>query len=205
MAGFAELITTLESADFFIGVLPFVITYAIFFLTLRNSPKFGENNPQAKRMSVLVSLAIAFFVSYFMISTTAYQQFFVNYFGTLVIGLMGILGLFVAFALTGLHKTVAGKYWWGVPVVLLVAAAWTSAGGLSPFINSTGINLTQYGSALVEALDYMIDTGLIWAIGLLAVVGWTLSGDEEGGDEKSAGEKLIDFFSREADDTGIGE
>jgi hypothetical protein len=49
MAGFAELIATLESADFFIGVLPFVITYAVFFLTLRNSPKFGENTAQAKK------------------------------------------------------------------------------------------------------------------------------------------------------------
>jgi hypothetical protein len=53
----------------------------------------------------------------------------------------------------------------------------------------------------MEALDYMIDTGLIWALALLAVVGWTLS-DSDG---DSTGETIWDFFKQQADNDGTGE
>lgn len=171
MAGFAELMASLESADFFIGVLPFVITYAIFFLTLSNAPKFKEND----KMTTLVSASIAFMVSYFVISTAAYQYFFVNYFGSLTVGLLGIMGLFVAFALTGLIDKVSGANWWGLLVVVLVAVAWTTSGGLAAL--PLGGFFTGNGTVLVAAFDYLIDTGLIWAVLIVALIAWS-SGEE---------------------------
>ncbi len=177
-AGFADLLMNLEQADFFIGLLPFVITYAIFFLTLRNSPKFGEDNAQARRMSALVSLAIAFFVSYFVVSSQVYSQFFVTYFGTLTVGLLGIMGLLIAFALTGLHDYVPGKTFWAIPVVILVAAAWTVAGGFSAFFGPGGLSPVGQ-NVLIPALDYMINTGLIWGVLIIAVVIWATREPDE--------------------------
>ncbi len=186
-AGFADLLMNLEQADFFIGLLPFVITYAIFFLTLRNSPKFGEDNAQARRMSALVSLAIAFFVSYFVVSSSVYSQFFVTYFGTLTVGLLGIMGLLIAFALTGLHDYVPGRAFWAIPVVILVAAAWTVAGGFSALVPG-GLNPVGQ-SVLIPALDYMINTGLIWGVLIIAVVIWATREPQD--DQPTLAERLF--------------
>jgi uncharacterized membrane protein YwzB len=198
VAGYAELIATLEGADFFIGVLPFVITYAVFFLTLRNSPKFGEDTPQARKMSILVSLAVGFLVSYFVMSTPAYQQFFIQYFGTLTIGLMGIMGLFVAFALTGLHNVVGGAYWWAIPVVILVTASFAVSGGFLPFIEGMMIFGFSVTTLAAMTINVLFDTGLIWLILILAVAGWTASEDKD--DRKT----LFEFLSQRAENSGQG-
>ncbi len=171
--GFTELLQIMADADFFIGVLPFVITYAIFYLTLTNSPKFKEN----ERMSALVSVVIGFFVAYFLVGHPLYQQFFTTYFATLTIGLIGIIGLFVTFALTGLHGAVTGRYWWGIPVVLIVGAAWTLSGGLAIF--TPGLGYQGIGTQLVTVLNYLFNTGLIWALVIFGVVYWTMGAEEE--------------------------
>lgn len=205
MAGFADLLSTLAAQDFFIGVLPFVITYAIFYLTLTNAPKFKES----ERISALVALSIAFFVSYFVVSSTAYQQFFVTYFGTLTIGLLGIMGLFVAFALTGLHTKVNGAYWWGIPVIILVAVAWTVSGGLTALTQGNLAGFTANGQILVNALNYMINTGLIWGVLVLGILAYTAGETPASGDNTSSGDgnlkNFINFLGKTAGEEASDE
>jgi len=192
VAGFSQLITTLESADFFIGVLPFVLTYAIFYITLDNMPKFKEN----ERVTVLTSVVIAFFVSYFIISTAAYQTFFVDFFGTLTVGLFGLVGLMVAMTITGLHKWFPAKAFWLIPTILLAAAAYTVAGGFSVFYQGA-LGTSRAGDILINAWDYMLNTGLIWAVILFAAVAYTMGGSEDGEGGKSRLEWLTETLGEE--------
>lgn len=188
VAGFQTLIQTLESADFFIGVLPFVLTYAVFFITLSNMPKFKEDD----RVTILTSVVIAFFVSYFIISTAAYQTFFIDFFGTLTVGLFGIIGLMAAMTITGLHKWFPAKAFWLIPTVLLGAAAFTVAGGFSVFYTGT-LGTSQVGTILMQALDYMLNTGLIWVVILFGAVAFVSSGD----DDKEDGNGLAEYLFRD--------
>lgn len=195
VAGFQTLIQTLEGADFFIGVLPFVLTYAVFFITLSNMPKFGEEGNE--RVTILTSVVIAFFVSYFIISTAAYQTFFIDFFGTLTVGLFGLIGLMAAMTITGLYDYFPGKAFWLIPTILLGAAAFTVAGGFSVFYTGT-LGTSQVGTVLMQALDYMLNTGLIWVLILFGAVAFTVSG----GEEEKEGNSLLDLLNR---DLGPGE
>ena len=175
-AGYADFIATLEQADFFVGVLPFVIIYSIFYIALINAPKFRESH----RITTLVAASFGFLGSFFILRSPFYQQFFINYFGFLGVGLLGVIGLITALMLTGfrdyfnfgqddasdLAKAVGGI------AAVIVLGAFVTAGGFGPISNSTGAI-----SGLSALIAYVFNTGLIWAVVVILVLAVGLGSD----------------------------
>ncbi|MFB6147645.1 MAG: hypothetical protein ABEJ66_02065, partial [Candidatus Nanohaloarchaea archaeon] len=130
MAGpgsFTQLLNTLAQADFFIGVLPFLLSYLVFYSVLEQVPVIKEKD----NFPALIAIIFGFFTSYFLIQNPAYQMFFVNYLGTLTTGMIGILGLFVLLGLTGMPEEYFTKNALAVLSVIVVAVAFTVSGGFS--------------------------------------------------------------------------
>ena len=169
VTGFNELIQTLEKAQFFEGVLPFVVTYVLFFVALQKVHLFDDD-----RAPAIISVAAAFFTSRFIVMNPAYGQFFTQYFGTLVIGMIGILGLFTVLAMTGLGEDLFQNYQMITLMVVIAGAAFTVSGGLGAFIPET-----QFSGVFSQLTGLLLDTGLIWIIAVVALLGWTMSDSKE--------------------------
>lgn len=174
MAGpgsFTQLLTTLEQADFFIGVLPFLLSYLVYYAVLEEVPVIGDKD----KFPALIAIIFGFFTSFFLIQNPAYQAFFVNYLGTLTTGVMGILGLFVLLGLTGMPEEYFTKNALAVLSVVVVAIAFTVSGGLS--LITLGASDGSL-AAVMSALQYLFDTGIIWGVVIIAVLGFTMGGGD---------------------------
>lgn len=175
MAGpgsFTQLLTTLEQADFFIGVLPFLLAYLVYYAVLEQVPVIGEKD----NFPALIAIIFGFFTSFFLVQNPAYQAFFVNYLGTLTTGIIGILGLFVLLGLTGMPEEYFTKNALAVLSVIVVAVAFTVSGGLSAI--TLGASEGSLAAAM-SVLQTLFDTGIIWGIVILAVLGFTMKSETE--------------------------
>lgn len=169
VGSFTQLLTTLEQADFFIGVLPFLLAYLVFYAVFERVPVIEEKD----NFPPLLAIIFAFFASYFVVQNPAYQAFFVNYLGTLTVGLIGLLGLFTVMALSGVDTDVFQHKAVYAVAVIVVAIAFTVSGGLNALFLG---NLPFLGSSVLEAIDYVFNTGLIWAALILVVLYLTMGG-----------------------------
>jgi hypothetical protein len=168
---FGTFLTSLQQVDFFTLLLPFVISYVIFTLAIKQLSLFDEN----EKMVSLVALSVSFFTAQFIATNPAYQTFFVEFFGRITIGMMGILGLFIVLSLAGFTDDLGGGRMIGIVVLIAVIAAFTYSGGMTAFIP---FDLGSEGSNLLETL---FNSGILWLLVIAAVVFWTMDSDDSDG------------------------
>ncbi|MFQ3307846.1 MAG: hypothetical protein ACI977_000057 [Candidatus Nanohaloarchaea archaeon] len=184
--GFNNLLQIMGEQGFFSGLLPFVVTYVLFFLTLKRIPLFKENEDD-NRFAAILSVVFAFFVAQFLVSNPVYQQFFVEYLGTIALTVVGLLGLLVVLAFIGLDvgtKDDPGKGIYGIILTGIVILAFFITGGGQLFIPDNINN-----QAIQQMISYVVDSGLIWILVVAGIIYWTLSDPGEG-----SGPKLSDLF-----------
>lgn len=169
--GFTNLIQIMESSGFFESLLPFVVTYVLFFLTLKRIPLFNQDGDD-DRFAAILSVVFAFFVAQFLVTNPVYQQFLVEYLGTIAITVIGLLGLLVVLAFIGLDVGTdddPGKGVYGIILTGIVILAFFITGGGQLFIPDNINN-----EAIQEILSYTVDSGLIWILLVAGIIYWTL-------------------------------
>lgn len=176
VGGFTQLLSALEQADFFIGVLPFLLTYLVFYMVLQEVPVIGDDD----KVPPLMAIIFGFFVSYFLVQNPAYQAFFVNYLGTLTVGLLGILGLFTVVALSGVGDYFEENWYLGIVGVIIIAIAFTVSGGINALFLGQQEGLM---ATIVGTLNYTLNTGLIWVALILGVLWFSMG---SGGSKEKA-------------------
>ena len=188
VSGFNQVLQTMAQADFFTGVLPFVITYVVFFFALKKVKIFDNGN---EKVAGIVAIAAAFYVARFITLNAFYQEFFVQYFGTLTIGIIGILGLLVVLAMVGwdINNMPGQGGVFGWLLAGIAVAAFTVSGGVSAFI--PGISSSQFGGVISQASSLIFDQGLIWVLLVVAALWWTTSDDNSSSGEGEDGRDLL--------------
>lgn len=180
VTGFNQLLQAMANADFFTGILPFLLTYIITFLAVQRLPLLKEKDAADKRkFSALISIIIAFFVANFLVQNPAYQAFFSAYLGRIVIGMVGILGFLVLVGLIGWDMGNVKKPLMGAVLIFFAVAAFGLSGGVFAFIPESQLPLV--GMTLREMFRFTIESGLIWLIVIGAALYWVTS---EGGDSE---------------------
>lgn len=167
VAGFEQLLNYMAQADFFTGVLPFLLSYIVIFLGVQRLPIIEDSDQiDARKYSALISIILAFFVANFLVQNPVYQSFFSEYIGRIVIGMVGILGFMVLVGLLGWGMTDIRAPFMGLIVVLLAVVAFGISGGVSAFIPNTTIPFLEMN------LQGLFDSGLIWLLIIGAVLYW---------------------------------
>lgn len=188
-AGFGEFLEYMAQIDFFSLLLPFVLSYAVFYMAVSQLKLFEESD---KNFKGLVSVVGAFFVAQFIATNEWYQTFFIDYFGYVTIGLIGFLGLFTLLALAGAHP--GGD--WGpaiaIVAIIVTGVAFLQAGGFGPMDLDTGV--------AQEIIAFLLETGLIWILVIGGVILW-LSRDDSDDDD---GIHPLQFLSGNWDANGGG-
>lgn len=176
VGGFNVILESMAQADFFSGVLPFLISYVLFYFTMKQLPLFDENN---EKVAGIVSIAAAFYVARFITVNAVYQQFFVRYFGTLTLGIIGILGLMMLMAMMGWNVgdwNPGNRPYLAGLMALIAIAAFTVSGGLFAFVPSgAGSGVL---AALLNIVAVGLETGLVWILLVLGVVAWVAASDD---------------------------
>lgn len=187
-AGFSILLENLAQLDFFTLVLPFVLSYIVFFLAVKQLDLFERQH------AALIAVISSFFTAQFIATNPFYQTFFIEYFGQLTIGLAGLLGLFVLLGLVGWKRSVAKGPFMGIIVIAITGAAFTSSGGFGPpAVQNAELDLSAVGPLL-------FDTGLIWILVIGAVILWISKDDSDNGGGGGSEPGLKDFI-----EWGLGE
>lgn len=174
-AGFSTLLETMAQLDFFTLVLPFVLSYVIFLFALRKVPLFqdGDGSPE-KGIPEIVAVVSAFFAAQFIAANPWYELFFVDYFGRLAIGVVGILGLMILLGLIGLDLNIFTNPAMVLILIAVVGAAFTASGGFGPPLLNLDLGL------VTDILGILIDSGLIWLLVIAGVVAWTATDSDDG-------------------------
>lgn len=187
--GFNNLLQMMTEQGFFSGLLPFVVAYVLFFLTLKRIPLFNEEDGD-NRFAAVLSVVFAFFVAQFLVRNPAYQVFFVDYLGAIAVTVIGLLGLLVVLAFIGLDigtdQGSRGVY--GLILTGIVVLAFFVTGGGRIFIPEN-IN----SEILEQFINFTVDSGLIWIVAVAGLIYWTLS-DGSSSSSLSPG-KLFDELS----------
>lgn len=182
-AGFSTLLETMAQMDFFTLVLPFVLSYTVFFLALRQVPLFGDEDND--KFSALVAVIASFFVAQFIAVNPWYQTFFVEYFGSLTIGMVGILGLLIVLGLFNWDLDIFRRPWMALIFMAIAGAAFTRAGGFGP---------SRIGDISVGSIDLaglLIDTGLVWILIIGGVIVWITYEPEENTSDRTWADALF--------------
>lgn len=189
VAGFEQLLNYMAQADFFTGILPFLLSYIVFFLALKKVPIMDQADN--KNFRALLAIIFAFFVANFLVSNPVYQSFFSAYFGRLAIGMIGIFGFMALLAfLPGVKLDNLGT----VPVlafvaVLIVIASFTLAGGTSVYLPGVEFTLPMVGVTLGEVINFTMQSGLIWLLVIAGALYWVTSDDSGSNTDYTGGAK----------------
>lgn len=179
LASFEQILESMAGAGFFTGLLPFVIAYLLFFLTLQRVPLFEEDKQD--KFAALVSIVFAFFVARFVTENEVYQQFFVDYLGFVAITIIGLLGLLIVLAMVGIGVSDSNDNLWGVILALIVLTGFFVTGGPNVLIPD---DLGADTSVVTEAAAFVVESGLIWILLVSGVIYWTLSDGESSGTDR---------------------
>ena len=178
---FGNLITQMEELGFFSGLLPFVVTYTIYFFMLRkvaNQIGLGDDDSNAEDMfAAILSIAFAFFTSRFIIANPYFQNFFSQFMGRFTVIVVGILGLLVMLGWVGIDLQERNSV--GYILALLVVAAFAVSGGISSFLPVQ--SRSEILSTAAAFLSFTIETGLIFVVLIFGLLWWTMA---DGGEDK---------------------
>ncbi|PSG98718.1 MAG: hypothetical protein BRC29_01160 [Nanohaloarchaea archaeon SW_7_43_1] len=162
--------------DAFTGLLPFVLTYVVLYAALKDVPVIKDND----KFPPLIAVIGAFFVARFIVVNPFYQDFFVTFFGKLVVGLIGFIGLLILLAFTGFNVEKSNAPILMVLMIAIAGAAFTSAGGFGPPWNLSVLSSAELSSLI----GFTLDSGLIWILVVGGALFW-VSGDENNEDGPS--------------------
>lgn len=177
VAPFNELLQNMAQMDVFTGVLPFVLTYIVFFMALKEVPVLsnGDND----KVPALVAVIVAFFVARFIVVNPFYQSFFLGFFGRLTIGLIGFVGLLVLLAFTGYDNAGNSQRWiLSILMIVIVGAAFTTSGGFTEIYEMT-FGDTNPVEPTFDLVKFTLDSGLIWILLVIGALAW-VSSDNDG-------------------------
>lgn len=187
----------MEEMGFFTGVLPFVISYTLFFFLLREIKLFGKDNNKNDQFAAILSIAFAFFTAQFLVENPIFQQFFVDYLGRLTILIIGLLGLLILIGFVGIDLRKNGLV--GAILAVLAITAFAVSGGIRSFFPLETQNESL--AILFSLIDFMFETGLIFILVIIALLYFTMGGFGDG--NESEGEsglgKVFKAMSEAAD------
>lgn len=169
IATFGSFLQSLQQVDFFTLLLPFVVSYIVFLFALREVKLFEDN----QQVPAVIALAASFFVAQFIATNPFYQSFFLEFFGRLTIGMIGLLGLMIVLGMSGFSNYMNSK-WLGGLLVVAIAIIFTRAGGLNAIIP-----LEQFPT-LQTVFSLLFETGLVWILIVGGLIYATAS-DGDGG------------------------
>jgi hypothetical protein len=176
----------MDQLGFFSGLLPFVITYTIFFFMLRKvAGQIGigeDDESNADDMfAAILSIAFAFFTSKFIISHPMFRDFFTQFLGRFTVIIIGILALLVMLGWVGIDLQKRNSV--GYVLALLVVAAFAVSGGVSSFLPISSRN--EIIASIAAFLSYTIETGLIFVALIFGLLWWTMGADDESDDDSA--------------------
>lgn len=168
--GFETLLASGSDIGLFSGILPFIITYTIFFFLIRRIGLLDDGNNDT--FAAILAIAFAFYTSRFIIMNPQYQGFMTTYVSRIALITIGLLGLLVVLAFVGLDLSsdVQGL---GYIMALIVVVAFTVSGGVPVIAGDGAIGQVQ------ELFNWLINSGTIWILAVLGLLGWTLRDSEE--------------------------
>jgi len=167
--GFEQLLASGSDIGLFTGILPFIITYTIFFFLIRRIGLLEDNNDT---FAAILAIAFAFYTSRFIIMNPGYQQFMLDYVSRIALITVGLLGLLVVLAFVGLDLSsdVQGL---GYIMALIVIVAFTVSGGVPVIAGDGALGQVQ------ELVNWLINSGTIWILAVLGLLGWTLKDSDD--------------------------
>ena len=167
--GFEQLLASGSDIGLFTGILPFIITYTIFFFLIRRIDLLKDNNDT---FAAILAIAFAFYTSRFIIMNPGYQQFMLDYVSRIALITVGLLGLLVVLAFVGLDLSsdVQGL---GYIMALIVIVAFTVSGGVPVIAGDGALGQVQ------ELVNWLINSGTIWILAVLGLLGWTLKDSDD--------------------------
>lgn len=167
--GFEQLLASGSDIGLFSGILPFIITYTIFFFLIRRIGLLEDNNDT---FAAILAIAFAFYTSRFIIMNPGYQQFMLDYVSRIALITVGLLGLLVVLAFVGLDLSsdVQGL---GYIMALIVIVAFTVSGGVPVIAGDGALGQVQ------ELVNWLINSGTIWILAVLGLLGWTLKDSDD--------------------------
>ncbi|MFB6145983.1 MAG: hypothetical protein ABEJ99_05800 [Candidatus Nanohaloarchaea archaeon] len=185
------IVTILQSAaqnDFFTLLLPFLLSYIVFFLALKNVPIVGNADNKTK-MSAIISVILSLFTVYFLYQNPVYQSFFVGYSARIAIGMVGILGLLVFLGILGIDMD--GKE---VPIItILVIAGATGAffmsKGIYAFLPRAAIPVIGYTPR--QIFDFLMNSGLLYLVIIGGGIYWATVDTDDDADRGDIFKKLF--------------
>ena len=170
--GFEQLLASGGDIGLFSGILPFIITYTIFFFLIRRIGLLDEDNDT---FAAILAIAFAFYTSRFIIANPVYQEFILSYVSRIALITIGLLGLLVVLAFVGMD--LSNNQGLGYVMALIVIVAFAVSGGV-PVIAGEGAIGTVY-----SMFNWLIESGTIWVLAVLGLLGWTLKDDDENENE----------------------
>lgn len=176
---FNELMASGSSIGLFSGILPFIIAYTIFFFLIRRIQLLDENNDT---FAAILAIAFAFYTARFTM-LYGYETFILQYMSRIALITVGVLGLLVVLAFVGMD--LSDNQGLGYVMALIVIVAFTVSGGI-PVIAGEGA-LSQ----VTQLFNWLIESGTIWILAVLGLLGWTLRDSDDTSDRGG----LPDLFS----------
>jgi heme/copper-type cytochrome/quinol oxidase subunit 4 len=137
-----EVINILRSQSVFEILLPFLLTFSIFYGAIRKMKIFGETKT-ANKISIIISLVAALYVTIYTPVGINMGEYFSRFFAISSMWMVGIIVFLMIFGLffflnpdemkskfMGNLRTVA------IISIIIVVATWLLSGGLNLFTNS---------------------------------------------------------------------
>lgn len=188
---FGGVMETLSGIDFFSGILPFVITYTVFFFVLRyigENLLFEEWNDSNKpdQFAAILAVAFAFFTADFILAQPWAATFFSEYLGRLTLIIVGLLGLLAVLGFVGMDLN-SSKTGIGAILALIVLAVFSVSGGLSSLLPTGGQN--EAITLVSDAIAYSVDSGIIFILLIVGLLYYTMR------DPDSEGDSSADWFT----------
>ncbi len=152
----------------FSGILPFLITYTIFFFLIKRIHLLEENNDT---FAAILAIAFGFYTSKFIIANPMYQNFIMDYISSVALITVGVLGLLIVLAFVGMD--LSDNQGLGYVMALIVVVAFTVSGGLPAIFGENATGQAQ------NLLNWLISSGTVWVIAVLGLLWWTLRDSDE--------------------------
>lgn len=185
--GFSALLQSMVQQDIFSLVLPFLLSYIIFFLALQRVPVLKESDSDTNKFSALIALIFAFFVAYFLTLNPQYQGFFPEYLGRITIGLIGILGLATVVAFVTDDSDYLKSPLMMIIILIVVLSAWTMSGGAFAFLPETA--LPVIGLSIADIGHVLFDNGIIYLV-VIAVALYWVSNEGDNSDDRDMADTI---------------
>jgi len=190
--GFSNLIQSMVQQDIFSLVLPFLLSYIVFFLALQRVPILKDSESDTNKFSALIAIIFAFFVAYFLTLNPQYQGFFPEYLGRITIGLIGLLGLATVIAFIGFDDAYLKSPLIAIICIIVVLSAWTMSGGAFAFLPESA--LPVIGVSIADIGHMLFDNGIIYLLVIGLALYWVTAETDSDDDDSTAADVISNLI-----------